>query len=45
MEYQEIDCINISSPTVIRKRVTAPNIDCPRSANFGKSLSCRCVIC
>ncbi|KAF7047395.1 hypothetical protein CFC21_056331 [Triticum aestivum] len=40
---KKIDCTNISSPTVIRKRVTAPNIDCPRSASHERATSSRDV--
>uniref|UniRef100_A0A453H599 Uncharacterized protein n=1 Tax=Aegilops tauschii subsp. strangulata TaxID=200361 RepID=A0A453H599_AEGTS len=40
---KKIDCTNISSPTVIRKRVTAPNMDCPRSASHERATSSRDV--
>ncbi|KAI4998521.1 hypothetical protein ZWY2020_053863 [Hordeum vulgare] len=40
---KKIDCTNISSPTVIRKRVTAPIIDCPRSASHERTTASRDV--
>jgi denticleless len=40
---KKIDCTNISSPTVIRKRVTAPKIECPRSASHEQATTSRDV--
>jgi denticleless len=40
---KKIDCTNISSPTVIRKRVTAPKIECPRSASHERATTSRDV--
>lgn len=40
---KKIDCTNISSPTAIHKRVSAPNIDCPRSASHERATTSRDV--
>uniref|UniRef100_A0ACD5X5X3 Uncharacterized protein n=1 Tax=Avena sativa TaxID=4498 RepID=A0ACD5X5X3_AVESA len=40
---KKIDCTNISSPTVIRKRVNAPRIECPRSASHEQATTSRDV--
>lgn len=40
---KKVDCTNISSPMVIRKRVTAPNVECPRSASHERATTSRDV--